>query len=53
VLETFFDQKYLGTGLETQNEGERVEVVSHIPTRTLSCPITTRTVSKKFPGNFP
>jgi hypothetical protein len=25
----------------------------HIPTRTLSCPITTRTVSKKFPGNFP
>ena len=24
----------------------------HIPTRTVSCPVTTRTVSKKFPGNF-
>ena len=24
----------------------------HIPTCTVSCPVTTRTVSKKFPGNF-
>ena len=24
----------------------------HIPTRTVSCPVTTRTVSEKFPGNF-
>ena len=29
MSETIFDKKYLGTGLETQNERERVELVSH------------------------
>ena len=45
-----------GLGLKLGVEKSRVEMYFnhrlHIPTRTLSCPITTRTVSKKFSKVF-